>query len=121
VLDAAAYAASRGIKVDLLVTMDPVDGPIRLGNKVTPENWPAIRKQVGGRWMNVRATAYETHPAGRGDWFASRGGRFDKVAQSHADVHLDVPVHHERFGAMADAVDLQKVIEEVYHPRKLKR
>jgi hypothetical protein len=69
----------------------------------------------------VRATAYETHPEGRGDWLASRGGRFDKVAQSHADVHLDVPYHHEEFGKMADKVNLQKLIDEVYHPRKPKR
>jgi pimeloyl-ACP methyl ester carboxylesterase len=114
VLDAAKYAVDRGIPIDLLVTVDPVDGPVRSFNSVTSENILKIKKALGGKWVNLRATRYQTHPEEwtPGDVIADWGKKF--VDQSKADVPLVVDVHHEDFRSMMKAANIEGRVSNIY-------
>lgn len=111
VFDGAAYAAGRGIDVSLLATIDPVDG----FHNHTSAQAAWLDRKLGGLWVDVRATRYETNPNWRGDFWASRGGRMDTAAQSQADVYLPMNVHHDDFGSMMRGAQVEQMVSGVYN------
>jgi hypothetical protein len=115
-MTAASRAAKKGIRVDLLETIDPVDGPIKLLNSVTSDNVDDLKQKVG-LWVDVRATKYETDPD-QSDWIASRGGRFDSAAQSRADVYLESNRNHVDFEQMYHEVLTDRMIQTIYYNYK---
>jgi hypothetical protein len=117
-MTAASRAAKKGIRVDLLETIDPIDGPIRALNSVTSDNVDDLKSKVG-LWVDVRATKYETSP----DWndgVASTGGRFDSAAQSRADVYLESNRDHAAFEQMYHEVLTDRMIQTIYYNYKHK-
>jgi len=117
-MTAASRAAKKGIRVDLLETIDPVDGPIRALNSVTSDNVDDLKSKVG-LWVDVRATKYETSPD-RNDRVASTGGRFDSAAQSRADVYLESNRDHAAFEQMYHEVLTDRMIQTIYYNYKHK-
>jgi hypothetical protein len=120
-LNVAKYAVDRGIPIDLLVTVDPVDGPFGIFNSVTSKNIMQLKKDLPGAWVNIRAARHETHPAEEswGDLAARMGKRFK--AQSKADVPLTLDVHHEDFPEMMKAANIERMISTVYYNYKLRK
>jgi pimeloyl-ACP methyl ester carboxylesterase len=112
-LDAANYAVTNGIGVDLLVTVDPVDGPVRMFNDVSDRNLVELRDSLGGPWVSVRATAYESTAPSRGDNIASIGGRMDTASQTQAHVYIESNNHHESFGRMMSDAKIEQMIKSV--------
>src|SRR4051812_5550309 len=89
----AAALGSRGGRLDLLVTVDPVArgiGPAFLA-----------RVKAGARlWINARAAGGERfHPS---DLVAAIGGPYGEAPRDFADLHLDLPQPHAAFGAMME-------------------
>ncbi|MEO8373872.1 MAG: hypothetical protein ABI471_01515 [Sphingomonas bacterium] len=110
----AAYRASKkGIKVDLLETIDPVDGPIKVLNSVTPDNIDDLKSKVG-KWVDVRATRYERNPD-ISDGVASLGRRFDADAQRKANPYLESDSNHQDFAKMYHQVLTDREIQKIYY------
>jgi pimeloyl-ACP methyl ester carboxylesterase len=112
-MTAAYRAAKKGIRVDLLETIDPVDGPIKAFNSVTPNNIDDLKPMVG-LWVDVRATKYETDPDWS-DWIATKGDRFDSASQSRADVYLETKRNHADFEEMYHEVLTDRMIQGIYY------
>ncbi|HEV2818495.1 MAG TPA: alpha/beta hydrolase, partial [Allosphingosinicella sp.] len=111
----AEYAISRGIRVDLLATMDPVVG----GGSLPMTRQQMSRINSGVRdWINVRATGYQTPPGGSGDTIASIGVRMDTGLQRMARHYYEAPVPHAYFEPMMQRGNVEARIREIYAGRR---
>jgi Alpha/beta hydrolase family len=115
-LDAARYAIHRGITVDLLVTIDPVNGN---GSNSSIVGMRSMRDNLGGTWVNVRATGYLTkHDGFGGDRWADLGGRMPVDHQKQADVYIESRANHGYFERMMKDANIEQMIQSIYNQKR---
>jgi thioesterase domain-containing protein len=107
--DAARYADRRGIDVNLLVTIDPVDS----SHDHTRQEAITLNRNLGGLWVNVQATRYLAEP-NFSDRVAGWGGRMSDGAQAQADIYVRRDVHHEDFVAMLREAQVEQLVAGTY-------
>jgi len=92
-IKAANELAREGIKVDQVITIDPVS-----------------RKRIGvtdksTRWINVNAVP-ATSNGWNGDYWATVGGKWDDWPRGKAAVHYWAPCHHNEFASLFEFISL---------------
>jgi hypothetical protein len=113
-LETAFRALRRGIPVDLLVTIDPVTGR---NDNHRPTDYQRLARDLGGLWVNVRATEY-LHSREPGifssDNIAGVGGRMRFEDQQRAHVNVESRVRHWDFPSMMVGGRVETMIRSIY-------
>jgi hypothetical protein len=103
----------------LLATIDPVDGSH--GHTAAQAAW--LDHNLGGLWVDVRATSYEHSTIWneeRSDRIAGIGGRMGTAAQSQADTYLTMNVNHADFRQMLNGAQVGNMVSSIYNNWKRK-